>query len=77
LSKYENIFTDKKVILQRTDNRDLFEFSLVNFNECDYKIVEISLDLHNSTFFDGITTEYEDKFSSKGNPIYYVKVTKD
>ena len=76
LSKYENIFLNEKIIFQRTDNKELFEYSLVSFNNYDYKIIEISLDLHNSLFFDGITTEYEDRFSLNGNQIYYVKVVK-
>ena len=51
----------------------------MTFNECKYKIVELSLDLHNDAEnenFEIVTTEYEDKFSSMGNPIYYVKVIK-
>ena len=76
LEKYENIFRDQKQICQKTDNRDLFEFSIVSLSECGYIIKEISFDLHNSEFFNGITTEYEDKFSSKGETIYYLKAEK-
>ena len=76
LEKYENVFKSGKQICQKTDNKELFEFSIVSLNECGYLIKEISLDLHSSEFFDGITTEYEDRFSSKGNSIYYLKAEK-
>lgn len=74
LSKYDNIFKNSKVICQKTDNRNLFEFSLVNYSANNYIVKEISLDLHNSDITDNIMTEYERKFSEKGNVIYYVLV---
>lgn len=77
LSKYDNIFNDGKVICQKTDNKDLFEYSIVSFSEYGYVIKEISLDLHNSDITNNIMTEYEEKFSAKGNPIYYVCVEKE
>ncbi len=76
LEKYDKVFKDKKTIYQRTDNKELFEFSIVSLNKEGYLIDEISFDLHNSLYFDNITTEYEDRFSSKGNNIYYLKAEK-
>ena len=76
LDLYENIFINEKIIEMKTDNRGLFEYSLLSFNECDYKIKEISLDLHHSDYPNNIMTEYEKKFSAKNNIIYYVKVVK-
>lgn len=76
LEKYDRVFKKEKVIYQRTDNRELFEFSIVSLNQEDYLIKELSFDLHNSIYFDNITTEYEDRFSSKGNNIYYLKALK-
>ena len=77
LNKYENLFVAEKVIEMKTDNQSLFEYSLCSFNENNYKINEISLDLHNSLKEDNIMTEYEKKFSDMNNRIYYVKVTKN
>jgi tRNA (guanine-N7-)-methyltransferase len=57
----------------KTDNRKLFEYSICEFNNMNLDICELSLDLH-SDCVDIITTEYEDKFTSKGNVIYYTKV---
>ena len=76
LNKYNNIFKNEKIIEMKTDNKPLFEYSLISFNSNKYLIQEISLDLHNSNIENNIMTEYEKKFSAKNNPIYYVKVVK-
>lgn len=76
LSKYESVFESEKVICQKTDNTLLFESSIVSLNEMNYRISEISLDLHNSELENESITEYESKFSSQGNQIYYLKAIK-
>ena len=76
LKRYENIFSGDNHIIQKTDNRGLFEFSLKEFVLNNYKIEDISLDLHNDDCPDNVETEYEKKFSAKGNPIYKVEVKK-
>lgn len=76
LQKYENIFKNKCVIEMKTDNRKLFEYSIVSFNRNHYSIKEISLNLHEDKEIDNIMTEYEKKFSEKGNNIYYIKIVK-
>ena len=75
LEKYESIFKDEKTIHMRTDNRDLYTYSLVSFSQFGYKLEKISFDLHKDDM-PNITTEYEDKFSSKDMPIYYVECGK-
>lgn len=75
LDKYESIFKSNKIIEMRTDNKDLFEYSLVSFSESNYVLNEVSLDLHEKEI-PQVTTEYEDKFSNKGCPIYYVQCSK-
>lgn len=69
LEKYDKLFTDKKVIEMKTDNDDLFDYSLISFEEYGYKIIDI-----NRNHISDITTEYEDKFTKKGKNINYVKV---
>ena len=76
LEKYDYIFKGKRNIEMRTDNRDLYTYSLVSFSQYGYKFDEISLDLHSDNM-PLITTEYEDKFSSKNMPIYYVNCSMD
>lgn len=76
LEKYDNVFKREKIIEMKTDNRNLFEYSLVSLTNFGYKINDISLDLHNSNYPLNIETEYEEKFSKKNNLIYYVNVIK-
>lgn len=73
LRRYDSIFRNKKIIEFKTDNRKLFEYSLMSFVRYGYKIEQISLNLHEDDVFN-IETEYEHKFSLKGYPIYFVKV---
>lgn len=75
LKKYDNLFKGDKNIVFKTDNRKLFEYSLKSLTDYGYKINVISLDLHKDNY-DNIKTEYEDKFSKLGYPIYMVDVTK-
>ena len=76
LEKYEDIFRDKRIVEMRTDNRDLFQYSLVSFSEFGYTLENVSLDLHNDDM-PQITTEYEDKFSKDSMSIYYFMCNKD
>lgn len=76
LKKYDSIFKNDKEICMRTDNRDLFVYSLLSFSEYGYVLRKLSLDLHGEDIDTLITTEYEDKFSDKGMPIYAVVVDK-
>lgn len=76
LDKYENVFRKDKEIHQKTDNRGLFEFSLISLVNHGYKLVDISLDLHNSNRENIITSEYEKKFVAKNNNIYYLVAKK-
>lgn len=71
LEKYETIFKNKKMIEMRTDNQDLYKYSLVSFSEGGYTLKEVYFDLHKEAMPE-VTTEYEDKFSEDGMPIYYV-----
>ena len=75
LDKYDLIFRGDKEIYQRTDNQDLYIYSLMSYSEHGYVLSDISFDLHKDQE-DLITTEYEDKFSGKGMPIYSVVATR-
>ena len=77
LEKYDKIFKEEKNIYLRTDNRDLFTFSLESFSQYGYVLHDINLNLHEIEQPDIITTEYEDKFVEAGLPIYQVVATKE
>ena len=49
----------------KTDNIDLFNYSLESFKDNNYNIIYKTNDLHNEDI-DNIETEYEEKFSSQG-----------
>lgn len=76
LSKYDTIFKDKCEIVLKTDNVSLFEYSVVSLSEYGYKIEQIYLDLHSHEEIPNIETEYERRFSNKGDKILYLKATK-
>lgn len=77
LKKYDIIFSSDRKIMFKTDNKELFEYSIISLTTYGYKIVDISLDLHKDKDFDNVMTEYEKKFSSKGDKIYMLKAVKD
>lgn len=75
LKLYDNFFKNECVIIQKTDNDDLFDYSVLSIKEYGYDIKEISYDLHN-TDIPNVMTEYEEKFSKQGVKIKYLKATK-
>lgn len=74
LKLYEDIMVDEGEIHFKTDNQGLFEYSLISFSEYGLLLKYISLDLHHSDYQGNIMTEYEQKFSEKGNRIYRCEV---
>ena len=69
--KYDNIFRDTKRIQMKTDNDDLYEYSLLSFSEYGYEVIKTD-----TSYMDKYTTEYEDKFISLGKNINYIYVEK-
>ncbi|MGE8206278.1 tRNA (guanosine(46)-N7)-methyltransferase TrmB [Heyndrickxia sp. NPDC080065] len=74
LKLYEDMMEDGGEIHFKTDNQGLFEYSLRSFSEYGLLLKFVSLDLHNSEFEGNIMTEYEEKFSSRGQRIYRCEV---
>ena len=70
LKLYESILIDNGEVHFKTDNRGLFEFSLMSMSSYGMVLKFVSLDLHANMPEDNIMTEYEEKFSAKGQPIY-------
>lgn len=70
LKKYDQIFKENKIIQMKTDNRLLFEYSVISLVENGYKITELSLDLYDTELKDNVPTEYEIKFVNMGKKIY-------
>lgn len=76
LSIYNKLLKDGGEIHQKTDNMHFFEFSIEEFSAAGYKLENVSLDLHNSSFEGNIVTEYEKRFSDLGQPIYRLEAKK-
>lgn len=78
---YGRILTPDGEIHQKTDDRQLFEFSIEELTASGFALKNISLDLHNSGFEGNIETEYEQRFAKLGKPIYrleaYLRKTAD
>lgn len=72
LDVYKKVILNGDYICFKTDNQKLFEFSLNSFAAENFKMSDITFDLHNSGFEDNVMTEYETRFSEQGMPIYRV-----
>lgn len=77
LEKYDKIFKGQKQIFQKTDNNDLFDFSMVSLVENGYELRNVTRDLHSENVSDNIMTEYEEKFSNAGIKINKLEAYKD
>ncbi len=71
LRRYDAILDDAGVIEFKTDNRELFDFAVEEVPFSAFGIREITYDLHADPVMNegNIMTEYEEKFSAKGNKI--------
>lgn len=71
LTRYNQILVPEGVVIFKTDNRELFDFSVEQVPEAGWNLVNCTYDLHNSEFVEGnIMTEYETKFVAEGKPIH-------
>ncbi|MBC2575717.1 tRNA (guanosine(46)-N7)-methyltransferase TrmB [Peptostreptococcus canis] len=70
LELYRKKLKNNSEIHFKTDNSALFEFSLNEFCNNDWKLKNISLNLAKSSWTGNITTEYEDRYMNLGMPIY-------
>ncbi|WP_188634078.1 tRNA (guanosine(46)-N7)-methyltransferase TrmB [Lentibacillus kapialis] len=70
LSQYQHILQPEGEIVLKTDNQGLFEYSLVSLSQFGLELTEVKLDLHGAEDSENIMTEYEEKFSAKGQQIY-------
>lgn len=72
LKRYNKFLKKEGVLEFKTDNKGLFDFALEELTPAGWEAVKVTFDLHNDKEMaeGNIMTEYEEKFSSKGNPIY-------
>ena len=79
LDRYSVILKSAGQIEFKTDNVELFDFSVEAFGgHPDFELDLVSRDLHSNAALmaDNVMTEYEERFSSEGHPIYKLAATR-
>lgn len=70
LDVYRIVLAEDGEIHMKTDNSDLFEYSVEQLKEDNWEFIMLTRDLHNSPYAkDNVMTEYEEKFVSEGKKI--------
>ena len=73
LEVYKKLLKKGGKIIQKTDDRPFFDFSLEEYAACGFALQEVCYDLHaNGNPEDNIVTEYESKWIERGLPIHRV-----
>lgn len=76
LARYRQILKPDGVVAFKTDNRPLFDFSVEELLASGWTLSKVTYDLHHSEYAEGnVMTEYEERFSQKGNPICRLEAT--
>lgn len=74
LKVYQIFLNENAPIIQKTDNRPFFEYSVESFLTCGYRLEEMTFDLYSSDYVEeNVPTEYEKKFVSENKPICRLK----
>ncbi len=69
-ARYNQLLKKDGEVIFKTDNRELFDFSLEQVEVAKWNIKNVTYDLHHSEFLEGnVMTEYEEKFVSLNIPI--------
>lgn len=69
-ARYDRILCPEGRVIFKTDNRPLFDFSLEQVEVAGWQLDNYTFDLHHSEYAEGnVMTEYEERFTAKGNPI--------
>lgn len=79
LARYDKILEKAGWLEFKTDNADLFHFALGELEPAGWKALGVSYDLHRDEKMgkDNVMTEYEERFSALGNPIYKYVIARD
>lgn len=76
LDMYKKILLPEGRIFFKTDNKNLFDFSLKEFANNGFKLGRVLFDLHKEKpEVNNIETEYEEKFMRLNMPIFYCEAS--
>lgn len=71
LARYNQFLAKDGLVIFKTDNRPLFDFSLEEVEASGWILDSKTYDLHHSEYLEGnVMTEYEEKFVAEGKPIH-------
>lgn len=70
IAQYANILSDDGEIQMKTDNMDLFEYSIMEFQNAGWFLHDFSVNFRRNPHEEDVITEYEHRFMEKGQPIY-------
>lgn len=78
LEMYKNALVDNGVLFQKTDDHPLFDWSLEQLVTSDWRIHQLSFDLHDSALLDDykILTTYESRWIAEGRTIHFVSAVR-
>ena len=69
-ARYDEILKPDGEVQFKTDNRELFDWSVEEISNTKWTLKGVSYDLHNDVMNEGnVMTEYEERFSHEGKPI--------
>ena len=71
LEIYKRLIIDSGYIIMKTDNQQLFEFSLVMINQEEFTLEEVSVDFRRVNHPEDAISEYEQRFIDNNQPIYH------
>ena len=70
LEQYYRILSKEGIIIMKTDNSKLFEYSLLTFASEGWELIDVSVDFRRENHDEDVITEYEANFMEKGQSIY-------
>lgn len=70
IARYADILKDDGEIQMKTDNMDLFEYSIIEFQNAGWFLHDFCVDYRRVKHDEDVITEYEQRFLEKGQPIY-------
>ncbi len=77
MAVYDKILKPAGTVEFKTDNRELFEYSLESIPSAGWTVDLYTFDLHSSPYADGnVMTEYETKFLAEGKPICKLRASR-
>ena len=70
IKMYDQVLADDGEIQMKTDNEQLFEFSILEFQNAGWKLIDFTVNYRRDQHDEDAITEYETRFMNLGQPIF-------